>query len=259
MMKWLCLLTLGLVLAGCSKPAATNELVVGMDLTYPPFETIDQAGKPQGVSVELAKALAAYLGKPLRIEAYPFAGLIPALKTKKIDCIISSMTDTEERRNSISFSDPYLTTGLAMLTGKQSGILKFEDADKPGKTIAVRQGTTGEAWARTAVKNARLLSLEKESGAVLEVIQGKADVFIYDQMSVWQNWRKHPDATVALLNPIRIEKWAIGMRLDEEKLRGQVNAFLKQFQAQGGFEKLGDQFLSEQKKAFGEQGIPFYF
>lgn len=245
--------------AACSKQKSGNELVVGMDLTYPPFETIDQAGKPMGVSVELAKALAEYLHKPLRIENIPFTGLIPSLQTGRVDYIISSMTDTPERRKSIAFSDPYLTIGLAMLTGKNSGIRSLAEIDQPGKTVVVRQGTTGEAWARANLKQARLLSLEKESGAVLEVVQGKADAFIYDQMSVWQNWQKHPDKTAAVLHPIRTEHWAVGLRLTDDTLKNQVNDFLKSYRAEGGFDRLGDQFLKEQKDAFAKEGIPFYF
>ena len=83
-------------LTACSSKRAANEFVVGMDLSYPPFETIDTTGKPTGVSVDLAEALGHSLGRPLRIENIPFTGLIPSLKTGKIDCIISSMTDTPE-------------------------------------------------------------------------------------------------------------------------------------------------------------------
>lgn len=247
-----------LALAGCSKPPR-DELVVGMDLTYPPFETINEAGEPAGVSVELAQALGQYLGKPVRIENIPFTGLIPSLQTGKIDCIISSMTDTPERRHSLAFSEPYLTIGLAMLVGKNSGIRSLADVDQPGRTIAVRQGTTGEAWARANLKSARLVALEKEAAAVLEVLQGKADAFIYDQMSVWQNWQKHSDRTDAVLRPLRTEHWAVGLRLKDDALREQTNAFLRQYRAEGGFERLGDKFLKEQKDAFAKEGIPFYF
>jgi ABC-type amino acid transport substrate-binding protein len=56
-----------------------------MDLSYPPFETIDENGKPAGISVELAQALADTLKQPLRIENMPFVGLIPSLQNKRID------------------------------------------------------------------------------------------------------------------------------------------------------------------------------
>jgi polar amino acid transport system substrate-binding protein len=237
----------------------TNTLVVGMDLSYPPFETIGPSGKPEGISVDIAEALGKFLGQPVRIENIPFTGLIPSLKTDKIDCIISSMTDTPERRASIAFSDPYLSTGLALLVARESPIQSQQDLDQAGKTLAVRQGTTGEVWARTNIKNAAMLSLEKESSAVLEVIQGRADAFLYDQMSVWKNAQEHPSKTRAVLQPLQKENWAVGLRHDDTQLRDHINHFFKSFRAQGGFDSLGDKYLRDQKTAFQEQGIPFYF
>ncbi|MEI6492885.1 MAG: transporter substrate-binding domain-containing protein, partial [Verrucomicrobiota bacterium] len=149
------------VISACAKNRPSNELVVGMDLSYPPFETIDASGNPTGVSVDLAKALGEHLGKPVRIENIPFTGLIPSLKTGKIDCVISSMTDTPERRTSISFSDPYLTIGLALLVAKGSPVRGIADVDQPGKSLAVRQGTTGEVWARANLKKAKLIAVDK--------------------------------------------------------------------------------------------------
>jgi polar amino acid transport system substrate-binding protein len=251
-------LVLLLFLSACGT-RKSDTLVVGMDLSYPPFETIDAAGRPAGVSVDLAEALGQSLGRPVRIENIPFVGLIPALKSGRVALVISSMTDTPERRESVSFSDPYLTTGIALLAGKNSPAKSAADLDRPGRVVAVRQGTTGESWARANLKQARILALEKESAAVLEVLQGRADAFLYDQMSVWQNWKRHPRETVALLEPVRVEHWAVALRKDDDALRAKVNAFLRDYRAAGGFEKLGDKWLGEQKAAFRERGIPFYF
>ena len=248
-----------LFLLGCGPKEKTPELRVGMDLSYPPFETIDAQGQPTGISVEIAKALAAKLNLPLKIEPIPFVGLIPALQTGRVDCVISSMTATDERRKTVAFSEPYLSIGLAMLVGTKSSIQSLEDLDQPGKMVVVRPGTTAEVWARRHITKAQILAVEKEGPAVLEVIQGKADAFIYDQMSVWQNAQKNPGTTRAILQPIQKENWAIALRQNEPALQDAVNAFIKEYREQGGFEKLGDQYLKEQKKAFQEQGIPFYF
>jgi len=133
------------------------------------------------------------------------------------------------------------------------------DLDAPGRTIAVKKGTTGHQYASTSLKRARLIVLDKESAAVMEVAQGKADAFIYDSLSVYQNQKRHSDTTRALLRPFREETWAVGLRPGDTQLRDQVNDFLKQFRAEGGFEKLGDEFLPEEKAAFKAQDIPFYF
>lgn len=263
MMRILTILLLGIMLlSGCGRKktsSADKPLVVGMDLSYPPFEMIDAAGKPSGVSVDLARALGDSIHRPVRIENIPFTGLIPSLLTGKIDVVISSMTDTPERRKAIAFSDPYLTIGLALLAGKNSGLTTAVELDRPGKTVAVRQGTTAQVWAKEHLKQAKVLVLDKESSAVLEVVQEKADGFLYDQMSVWKHHQEHPVETVALLRPVQAESWAVALRPGDTELREQVNAFLKSFRASGGFDRLGNTYLKDQKEAFAKAGIPFYF
>jgi polar amino acid transport system substrate-binding protein len=239
--------------------SAAEPLRVGMELSYPPFEMTDPQGRPSGVSVRLAEALGKHLGREVVIENIAFDGLIPALKTGRIDCIISSMTATPERSRSIAFSAPYLKTGLALLVGARSPVHGEADLDVKGRTIAVKKGTTGHQYAAATLKQARILVLDKENAAVMEVAQGKADAFIYDSLSVFQNQKRHPETTRAILRPFREETWAVGLRQSDTGLRKQIDEFLEKFRAEGGFEKLGDEFLPEEKRAFAEQGIPFYF
>ena len=249
------------LLSGCGRGGASADkpIVVGMDLSYPPFETIGTDGHPSGVSVDLATALGEFLHRPVQIENIPFTGLIPSLLTGKIDMIISSMTDTSERRQTIAFSDPYLSIGLALLAGKNSGMKASGELDRDGTVIAVRQGTTGQVWAAEHLKRAKVLVLDKESSAVMEVVQGKASGFLYDQMSVWKNQKEHSVETVALLEPVKKESWAIAIRPGDTALRDQVNRFLGDFRSSGGFDRLGDKYLKDQKEAFAKAGIPFYF
>ncbi|MFM8802325.1 MAG: transporter substrate-binding domain-containing protein [Planctomycetia bacterium] len=245
-----------LVAAACG---AAEPLRVGMELSYPPFEMTDPQGRPAGVSVRLAEALGDHVGRPVVIENIAFDGLIPALKAGRIDCVISSMTATPEREKSIAFSKPYLKTGLALLIAARSPVQSAADLDAPGRVVAVKQGTTGQQWAASSLKQARLLVLDTEAAAVLEVIQGRADAFIYDSMSVYTNHRRHPQATRAALAPFREEAWAVGLKLGNDDLRRQIDDFLDAFRAAGGFDRLGDEYLGEQKAYFEEHGIPFYF
>ncbi|MFM7207859.1 MAG: transporter substrate-binding domain-containing protein [Planctomycetaceae bacterium] len=243
---------------GCLTGAA-EPLRVGMELSYPPFEMTDPQGRPAGVSVRLAEALGRHLGRPVRIENIAFDGLIPALKAGHVDCVISSMTATPERAKSIAFSEPYLQTGLALLIAEKSPVTSAADLDAAGRAIAVKQGTTGQQWAVTTLKQARVLVLDTEAAAVLEVIQGRADAFVYDSMSVYINHRKHPTKTRAVLTPFKQESWAVGLKQGNDDLRRQVNEFLDAFRSDGGFDRLGDEFLAEQKAYFRDHGIPFYF
>jgi polar amino acid transport system substrate-binding protein len=244
--------------ASCSTKTR-EKLVVGMELAYPPFETTDTQGNPTGVSVDLARALGAHLGREIEIQNLPFDGLIPALKTGKIDLVISSMTATAERAQSIDFSEPYLKTGLCLLVGTNSAVNSQDDLDQAGKTVAVKLGTTGHTFATRQIKRAKVLVLDKEDACVLEVVQGKADAFIYDQMSTFKNWQRNPETTRPILKPFQEESWAIGLRKANKDLMPDVNRFLQDFRARGGFEELGDRYLKEQKQAFRQMGFPFYF
>jgi len=239
--------------------ADQNALVIGMELAFPPFEMLDSSGQPAGVSVDMAHAMGQYLNRPVRIENIPFDGLIPSLKTGKIDVIISSMTVTEDRKKSIDFTDPYLKMGLAILAAKNSDIQSINDVDKPGRNVVVKKGTTGNIYALQHFKNAKLLVLNDQSACAIEVSQGKADCFIYDQISVFENWKKYEATTRAILQPFTQEDWAMGIKKGNDALRTQINGFLKQFKESGGFDTLGAKYFGENKKAFQELGIPFYF
>ena len=241
------------VVAETAKP-----LIVGMELAYPPFEMTDTSGKPSGVSVDLATDLAKSLGRPVVIQNTSFDGLIPALKTGKVDLVISSMTATPERAKSIDFSDPYLATGLCLLLTKDSTAKGIADLDRAGVKVAVKKGTTGHLYATNHLKKATLLVLDKESAAVLEVSQGKADAFIYDQLSTYQNWQRNRTTTRALLEPFQQEYWAVGIRQGNDELKREVNAFLKDYRQQGGFDRLGDRYLKEMKDEFKRLGYSFF-
>jgi len=259
--SWLLLVTGLFVLSGCGgrekSAGEAASLRVGINLGYPPFEMQDSAGRPDGVGVRMAEALASHLGRPLKIVPMEFSGLIPALKTGNIDVVISSMTATDERRESISFSNPYAVTGLALLVRKDSDIQAVEDLKKPGRSVTAKTGTTGETWAIKNLPDAKRVVFEDQTACVLEVAQGRADGFIYDQLSIYQYAKANPETTRGLLKPFVEESWAIGVAKGNEMLLGQVNGFLDEFRKQDGFGKLGERYLKAEKKSLEDAGIPF--
>lgn len=242
-----------------SLAASLPPLKVGMELSYPPFEMICHDGSPCGVSVDMVNAFGEHIGRQIVIENISFTGLVPSLQNKNIDMIVSSLTVTEQRKKVIAFSEPYAITGLSLLISINSTVNNITDANKPGKIVVVKSGTSGELYAMKNLKNATVRVLDKEAACVLEVIQGKADAFIYDQLSVFTNWKKNPTTTRANLIPFQKEYWAFGLRKNEPELLKQINEFIKVFRSEGGFDRLADKFLPEQKQAFKAMGVPFVF
>ena len=75
----------------------------------------------------------------------------------------------------------------------------------------------------------------------------------------YQFWKQNEEKTRPILNPIREETWAIGLRREDEALLVEVNAFLKSYREAGKFDELGLQYMAEQKAAFESMGVPFIF
>lgn len=257
----LALLFWALAAGGCGKEEKSEEpLVVAMELAYPPFEGKDDAGNPEGVSVDLMNAFGEYVGRGIKIENTAWDGLIPSLQTGTADLVISSMTIRPDREEQVDFSDPYANALLAVLVSKDAQAETIEDLNKEGKKLAVKSGSTGHLYAESNLTNAELLVLPDESACVTEVAQGRADGFIYDQLTIYRNWQKHTDTTDAIFIPFQEpEKWGIAVQKGNSELLDQVNAFLKEFREEGGYDKLAEAWLSEEKEAFDKLGFQWFF
>lgn len=237
-----------------------HSLRVGMELQFPPFETIDNQGNPYGLSVELAQYLADKLNMDLEIVNTSYSGLIPSLQSGKINAILSSMTITEERSKVVDFSIPYAVSNLAMLININSEVESIDDANKQGIKVAVKKGTTGHIFAENNLPNAEIMVFDKESAAILEVAQGKADIFIYGQDTIYKAHTQNQDTTKINLEPIGdTQYWGIAVKKGDEELLNKINQYITEFQQDGGFDKLAEKYLSELKQVFEELDIPFFF
>ncbi len=259
MNRRLILLLLPILLFSACEKSGPKPLRVGMDMSYPPFEMRDTQGQPAGVSVDLARALGENLGRRVELQNMPFGGLVAALQAGSIDVIISSMTATEEGGRNVEFSEPYVHTALCLLVGAKSNVGGITDLDAEGKKVAVVRSTTGQLWAKANLKKATVLDFDKDTACVIEVTQGKADAFIYDQMSTLRNWQANPETTRAILQPFKEEGWAVAMKKGDSELKKKVDAFIVKFRADGGMERLGEKWLKEQRAEFKKLGVPFVF
>jgi polar amino acid transport system substrate-binding protein len=258
------ILTLGLFVAMLTMilSACTQEepLKVGMELKYPPFETVDANGDPTGASVRLAEALGEYLGREIEIIDTPYPSLIPALETGSIDIIISSMTITPAREEIVDFSDPYTTSQLMMLAHIDSAVDSPDDLNDPNVIIASKTGTIGALWAQTNAPDAQIVNIDEEASAVLEVANGNADVFIYDPLSIIRHHETYPDETKTILEPLPNTKgWGIALRKGEDELREQLNDFIKKAKEDGTYDAIREEFLQEKMKEFIDYGLDFFF
>ena len=270
-----CAFALACSLAGCASggtgsssadadntSASTDgkTLRVAMELAYPPFETKDDAGNPEGLAVDFIRDFGAAYGYDVQIENTAWDGLIPSLQSDKADLVISSMTITDERKQSVDFSDAYAMAQLAILANADSGVASIDDLNQPGKKVAVKTGSTGDVYATKNLADAEIVRLADESACVTEVVQGKADGFLYDQLTIYRNHRANPDTTEAVFIPFQdAEEWGIAVKKGDTELLDQLNAFIAQSKTDGEFDRLTEKYLADEKKAFDQYGFKWFF
>lgn len=270
-----CVVALTCSLAGCASggtgsssadadntSASTDgkTLRVAMELAYPPFETKDDAGNPEGLAVDFIRDFGAAYGYDVQIENTAWDGLIPSLQSDKADLVISSMTITDERKQSVDFSDAYAMAQLAILANADSGVASIDDLNQPGKKVAVKTGSTGDVYATKNLTNAEIVRLADESACVTEVVQDKADGFLHDQLTIYRNHQANPDTTEAVFIPFQdAEEWGIAVKKGDTELLDQLNAFIAQSKTDGEFDRLTEKYLADEKKAFDQYGFKWFF
>ena len=167
-----------------------NPIVWCVDTTYPPAESIVN-GKAAGYDIDIANAIAKQLGSTAQIKTTGFTVIIPALKQKKCNAIISSMTITPERSKQVHFS-PYLDVGTFLMVkkGNPSGVTTV--ASLSGKSAAVESSTTQLATLQAENKILQkqgkplitIRSYPADTSAAAAIQAGKVDAYLADATPV---------------------------------------------------------------------------
>lgn len=153
---------------------------VGVDTTYPPFE-FQEDGELTGIDIDLIKAIAEEQGFEIEIESMDFSGIIPAMQASELDIGMGGMSITEERKETVDFSDPYFESGLSLVVAEDNAdITSLDDLD--GKTIAVKNGTTGAKFAKDNQDeyNYEMVQVNDSTAMFQEVANGNADALMED-------------------------------------------------------------------------------
>lgn len=215
-------------------------LRVGLDAGYMPFEMTNKQGKIVGFDVDVARQMAKSMGVELEIVNTAWDGIIPALVTDKFDIIMSGMTLTSQRNLQINFANPYIVIGQSVLlrNGLENEIKSYKDLNNPKYTVVSKLGTTGDLAARRYLSKAKLRLFETESEGAIEVVNGKADAFIYDLPFNAVYSSQNPGKLVHLDTPFTYEPLAWGVRKGDPDFVNWLNNFLTQIQGDGTYDKI---------------------
>lgn len=166
----------------------TGRWRVGLDASFPPFESLDAAGQPVGFDVDLARAIAARWGVEVQFEGIGFDGLVDAVQAGRIDSALSALPYQPERTEDVAFSGTYFEAGLFLVTPAGSAAVGSLD-DLAGRRLAVEWGSEGDVQARLLRRrfpDLVLLPGDTPQAALLAVAEGQADAALVDHVSALQ-------------------------------------------------------------------------
>lgn len=224
-----------------------GKLVLGTASGYAPYEFIDISSANQdviGVDMALGQKIAEKLGVDLEIQDTTFTATLAAVAADQVDIVIAGMSPTDERKETMDFSDVYLKAEQRILVRKEDAEQYKELSDFDGKTIAVQKTTTQEKIAQDLLTNSTINSLEKIPVCVLELTSGKADAVVIESTVAQQYIMANPDLVLcdATFPEERLYKdTAIAVPKGNEDFLEVINEVIKECQDEG----LIDQWIEE--------------
>lgn len=218
-----------------------GELRVGLSADYAPMEfehTVNGKTEYAGVDIDLAKKIAKDNNLKLKIVNMSFDSLLGALKTGKIDIIISGMTSTPERKKQVDFSDSYMMTKNIMLV-KKDKISEYKDIkDFNNKKVGAQKGTEQEKIAQTEIENASITSLSRLPDVILALKSGKVEGAVVEKPVAEAYLKQNPKLGISNVKFNEEEKdTVIAVPKDSPKLLSQINKTIKEVKDKGLIDK----------------------
>ena len=231
------------LLAGCGKKESTNELVMGTDAKFPPFELRGGAAGSAvvGFDVEVAQAIAEQAGRPLKIVEMDFDRLLPALAEGKVDLVLAALSITPERRALVDFSIPYYkATQVAVILA--GGIVPETKEDLKGMRTAAQAGTTGYAIAENLTAAENLRAVASPQAAAVDLMNSQVDLAILDEQPAIHLAERNPE--LMLIRPEFDEEfYGVAVRKGNTNLLETVNQVLGAISADGRYDQFVDRWL----------------
>ncbi|HDE4722744.1 TPA: ABC transporter permease subunit [Staphylococcus aureus] len=218
-----------------------GELRVGLSADYAPMEfehTVNGKTEYAGVDIDLAKKIAKDNNLKLKIVNMSFDSLLGALKTGKIDIIISGMTSTPERKKQVDFSDSYMMAKNIMLV-KKDKVNEYKDIkDFNNKKVGAQKGTEQEKIAQTEIENASITSLSRLPDVILALKSGKVEGAVVEKPVAEAYLKQNPKLGISNVKFNEEEKdTVIAVPKDSPKLLSQINKTIKEVKDKGLIDK----------------------
>lgn len=226
----------------------SGKLVVGTASGYAPYEFVDVNSPTQeiiGVDMELAKAIAEELGVELEVQDMVFSSLLSSLPAHKIDIAIAGIAPTDERKETMDFSDSFLFATQSILILKENAETYQTLESFSGQAMAAQKSTTQEALIQEMLPDSPLVSLDKVPDCILELKSGNVAGVAVESIVGEQYIIAHDDIQFADATFDKKKESAIALEKGNEDLLEIINKVIKENQDNGNFDKWVEEYSAK--------------
>lgn len=225
---------------------AADKIRFASSATYPPFESLDSNNQIVGFDIDLAKALCEQMQAECSFTNNPFDSLVPALKFRRYDAVISGMDITAERSKQVSFSKPYYANSAILIAPKD----KFTDLSQlKGKRVGVENGTTHQKYLNEQHPGITAVAYDSYQNAMLDLKNNRLDGIFGDSAVVNQWMKNSPELGTVGAHVTDSSYFGTGLgiavRKDNAMLLAKLNAALDTLRANGTIDKINQRWFPE--------------
>ncbi len=255
------LLSIGTLLAGCSKePAATpaaaapepaaaavTRIVVGLDDNFPPMGFRDEKNELVGFDIDMAKEAARRLGLAVEFKPIDWSAKEAELSGKRVDALWNGLTITEERRQNIAFTAPYMENHQIIVVPAESAIKT--KADLAGKVVGAQEGSSAVDAAKKDEAVFKSFKEFKTFGdnvtALMDLSAGRLEAVVVDEVVGRYYVAKKPDQYTVLDDNFGTEEYGVGLRKDDTELLGRLDKVMADMKQDGAAAKISEQWFGK--------------
>jgi len=225
-----------------------KELIVGISGNQPPLNATTKEGQIIGLDADLATYMSAGMGVKLTFSPMPFAELLPALLTGKVDMVVSGMSMSPDRNLKVAFVGPYFVSGKSIVTKaeKAESLSSAADLAAPDVKIVALEGSTSQTLVKTVMPLAQLQTTTDYDKALALVIEGKADAMVADFPFCALAVLRNPEKKLATLDePFTFEPLGIAVPGDDPLLINWVQNYLMTIEGSDGLQTLVERWFKD--------------
>jgi arginine/ornithine transport system substrate-binding protein len=240
-----------LALLIASHACAADSLRIGIEAAYPPFASKTDKGEIVGFDYDIGNALCAQMQVKCQWVEQEFDGLIPSLKVKKVDAIISSLTISEERKKSVDFTNRYYQSA-GRLVMREGSNLGTNFSGLSGKRVGVQRAGIHDRFATEVLAplGAQVVRYASLNEAYLDLIAGRLEAVQGDDVAIQMGFLDTPNGKGYAFagEPLRDPKYfgdgvGIAVRKGDKALAERFNSALAVIRANGVYKDVQDHYF----------------